>query len=479
MYPQLLTYLLEFIKFQDQIIRTLQTLLIGKNMFEKPTEEPVHKPYRKLQVDDLPIIETLEKLNYKILLENYSMEHGKPLKPVKRHAHSKTTVPKTMNCPKCGAPSDYLYANNGNKGQFLCKVCSCLFHDKNRFSKEAILRCPHCAKTLEKVKKRKDFSVFKCKNNDCSYYQKKLKTMSKKEKKRFKKDPQAFKVRYIFRQFHVDFLPLSKQSPELPRVNLSKIHASAHTLGLILTYHVNYGLSARKTAAIMQDVHGVAISHQTILNYENSVALLLKPYVDSYPYELSDQFCGDETYIRVNGKWHYLFFFFDAVKKIILSYPVSPNRDTVTAIHAIDEVLVKMKEIPEDLTLVVDGNPIYLLAQHFFAQHDIQFDVKQVIGLTNDDPVSTEFRPLKQVIERLNRTFKGNYRSTHGFGSEHGSVSYVTLFVAYFNFLRPHASLEGKVPVVNPELSGLPTMPARWTKLIELSQQWIVKQRLA
>lgn len=479
LYPQLLTYLLEFIKYQDQMIRTLQTLLIGKNMFEKPTEEPVHKPYRKLQVDDLPIIETHGKLNYKILLENYSMEHGKPLKPVKRHARSIMTVPKTMNCPKCGAPSDYLYANNGNKGQFLCKICSCLFHDKNRFSKEAILGCPHCAKTLEKVKERKDFSVFKCKNNDCSYYQKKLKAMSKKEKKRFKKDPQAFKVRYIFRQFHVDFLPLSKQSPELPRVNLSKIHASPHTLGLILTYHVNYGLSARKTAAIMQDVHGVAISHQTILNYENSVALLLKPYVDSYPYELSDQFCGDETYIRVNGKWHYLFFFFDAVKKIILSYPVSPNRDTVTAIRAIDEVLVKMKEIPEDLTLVVDGNPIYLLAQHFFAQHDIQFDVKQVIGLTNDDPVSTEFRPLKQVIERLNRTFKGNYRSTHGFGSEHGSVSYVTLFVAYFNFLRPHASLEGKVPVMNPELSGLPTMPARWTKLIELAQQWIVKQRLA
>ncbi len=38
-------------------------------MFEKPTEEPVHKPYRKLQVDDLPIIETHGKLNYKILLE--------------------------------------------------------------------------------------------------------------------------------------------------------------------------------------------------------------------------------------------------------------------------------------------------------------------------------------------------------------------------------------------------------------------------
>jgi transposase-like protein len=242
---------------------------------------------------------------------------------------------------------------------------------------------------------------------------------------------------------------------------------------------VNYGLSARKTAAIMQDVHGVAISHQTILNYVNSVALILKPYIDHYPYELSDQFCGDETYIRVNGRWHYLFFFFDAVKKIILSYPVSPNRDTISAIRAIDEVLLKMEDIPENLTFVVDGNPIYLLAQHFFAQNGISFDIKQVIGLTNEDPVSTEFRPLKQIIERLNRTFKGNYRSTHGFGSEKGSVSFVTLFVAYFNFLRPHASLEGKVPVTNPELLGLPTMPARWTKLIELAQQWIREQRIA
>lgn len=479
LYPQLLTYLMEFIKYQDQVIRTLLTLYIGKSVFEKPDETPVNQPYRKFQVDDLPIIEPLEKSNYKTLLKDHFNKHGRPLKPVQRRSNSKVVVPTSMNCPKCGAPSDYLYANNGNKGQFQCKVCLCLFSDKNRFSKEAILKCPHCSRTLEKIKDRKDFFVFKCKNNDCSYYQRKLQAMTRKEKKQFQKDPQSFKMRYIFRQFHIDFQPLSKDSGNLPTVDLSKIYSSPHTLGLILTYHVNYGLSARRTAAIMQDVHGVLISHQTILNYENSVALLLKPYVDHYPYELSDQFCGDETYIRVGGRWHYLFFFFDAVKKIILSYPVSPNRDTATAIRAIDEVLIKMKEIPENLSFVVDGNPIYLLAQHFFAQHDIPFDVKQVIGLTNEDSVSTEYRPMKQIIERLNRTFKGNYRSTHGFGSEQGSVSFVTLFVAYFNFLRPHASLEGKVPVVNPALSGIPTMPARWTKLIDLAQQWIIEQRSA
>ena len=445
-------------------------------MFDKPEEKPVNKPYHKLQVDDLPIIEPLQKLDYRILLTEFLEKNGKQLKPVQRRSNAKTRVPKSMICSQCGAPSDYLYANNGDKGQYQCKVCSCLFSDKNRYSKEAILKCPHCSRTLEKVKERKDFDVFKCKNNDCPYYQQKLNGMSTKEKKQFKNDPQAFKLRYIFRQFRIDFQPLSKSSPQKPKVDLARLYVSPHTLGLILTYHVNYGLSARKTAALMKDVHGVSISHQTILNYENAVALTLKPYVDYYPYELSDQFCGDETYIRVNGRWQYLFFFFDAVKKIILSYPVSPNRDTATAIRAIDDVLMKFKKIPEDLSFVVDGNPIYLLAQHFFAQHDIQFDITQVIGLTNEDPVSKEYRPLKQVIERLNRTFKGNYRSTHGFGSEQGSVSFVTLFVAYFNFLRPHAALEGKVPVLNPELLQQPNMPARWSKLIGLAQDWLIEQ---
>ncbi|MGG3694207.1 transposase, partial [Heyndrickxia ginsengihumi] len=172
MYPQIITYLLTFIKYQEQVIRTLLTFLLRKNMFDKPKKSPVNKPYRKLQVDDLPIIETLQKLDYKILLTEYLEKNGKPLKPVQRRKNSKTAVPKSMNCPQCGAPSDYLYANNGDKGQFQCKVCSCLFSGKNRYSKEAILKCPHCAKPLDKIKERKDFDVFKCKNNDCPYYQK-------------------------------------------------------------------------------------------------------------------------------------------------------------------------------------------------------------------------------------------------------------------------------------------------------------------
>jgi transposase-like protein len=232
-------------------------------------------------------------------------------------------------------------------------------------------------------------------------------------------------------------------------------------------------------ASIMRDIHGVQISHQTVINYANAAAMLLKPFVDNYEYPLTSSICGDETYIKVNGKWHYVFFIFDAIKKIITSHHVSPNRDTIAAIKAIDDTLSKYKEIPEDLNMVFDGNPIYLLAQHFFASHGIHFDVTQVIGLTNDDPVSAEYRPLKQVIERLNRTLKRYYKSTNGFAAFENCQNYLTLFTTWHNFLRPHKALCYRVPVNIPGVAKLPNMPAKWLELLDMAQYYILDHQAA
>ncbi|MGP9076210.1 hypothetical protein ACSYHE_10520, partial [Geobacillus thermodenitrificans subsp. calidus] len=68
MLPQLLAYLLEIIKSQHQIIVYLIGALLGKSLSRKDMDEPVRKPYRKLQVDDLPIIDVPETLDYRQLL---------------------------------------------------------------------------------------------------------------------------------------------------------------------------------------------------------------------------------------------------------------------------------------------------------------------------------------------------------------------------------------------------------------------------
>ena len=159
MLPQLLIKCLQIIKTQYQIIIYLLGVLFGKSLTDWDDEEPVNQSYQKLQVDELPVIETLPRLDYRHLLVEYEQQHGKPLKPIKRHANTKTTVPDALTCPQCEAPSAYVYANNGGKGQYQCKVCRCRFNHRSRFAKSVVFRCPHCLKTLEKIKERKDYHI--------------------------------------------------------------------------------------------------------------------------------------------------------------------------------------------------------------------------------------------------------------------------------------------------------------------------------
>lgn len=472
---QIISHLLTLLQVQSEIINFLCTLLFGK-AFKPQLEKCTDKKYMQLIVDPLPLFgepPIKQVWQYTVLLDNYRRKQGKELRPVKRRGGK--TVPADAVCPYCGAPPQYVYDNNGGRGEFWCKICDSKFSIRKP-SKDDDPYCPFCYSKLSTIKTRKTFDIYRCNNTRCPYRKRKLSAMTPEQKVLFKKSPYLFKLRFIYRKFHFDFTPLSKDNQQLPKVDLTNITASPHVLGLVLTYHINYGLPLRKTAALMFDVHNVRISHQTIANYCNAVAPRVKPFIDNFPHKLSDSICGDETYIKVRGRWYYVFFFFDAVKKIILSYRVQKYRDYKSAIFAINDVLLKFKQIPNNLNLITDGNPIYLLAQQWFAQYDINFDVTQVIGLTNEDEISAEYRPLKQIIERFNRTFKGNYKPTTGYGSDPGAIASVTLFVAYFNFLRPHARLEGRVPVLIPELDSLPNMPAKWLKLISMSEDYIKAQ---
>ena len=207
--------------------------------------------------------------------------------------------------------------------------------------------------------------------------------MSDEEKKDFEDNSYKYKLHYYYRIFDLNIKSL-KQDPEHPSaIDLSRIRNSKYVFGLAMTYHINYGLSTRQTASVLWDIHRVKMSHQTVANYSSAAARVIKPFVDNFPYELSEELAivGDETYIKVLGKNHYVFFIMDALTKIITSYPVFKNRDGIAAIKAIYSTLSKFKKIPDDLVMVFDGNPIYILAKHFFAQYGIHFDIKQELNL--------------------------------------------------------------------------------------------------
>ena len=438
-----------------------------------------HSPkYQKFKIDQLPLITDFRQdWTYQDLIPYFEKRYGKTVTPIRRH--SGCDISDDCCCPRCGAPKIYLYKNNGSKGQLLCKVCDARFsQDVSRYS-SVKLRCPHCGNALVPKKDRKFFIVHKCVNKNCPYYLHQLKKVDKEHLK----DPHGknkYKLHYIYREFTVDFFRMDLNS--LPK-NASSLKFSkfdAHTMSLCLTLHVNLGLSLRKTSQALKDLYNISISHQQIANYCKTAAICIKPFVDNYNYKPSNTFAADETYIKIRGVKAYIWFIMDAASRSILGYQVSDNRSVGPCILTMRMAFRQFTELPKNFRFIADGYSAYPLAALQFAQElgdAFKFSITQVIGLTNDDAVSKEFRPFKQMIERLNRTYKASYRTTNGFDNIDGANYDLALWVAYYNFLRPHKNNGYKVLNLIDMLQNADNMPGKWQLLIFLGQQTILKMQ--
>ena len=434
---------------------------------------------QKFRIDELPRIISYEQdWKWNDLIPYYEQRYGKTIKPTFRRVEC--DIPDDCTCPVCNAPKPYLTWNDGKKkSQIRCKVClnRHSLSDDNRFSKTHKLRCPHCSRILEPIKNRKHFIIHKCKNPKCPFY---LHNLKKVKKEHLNKDKGKYKLHYIYREFTIDFFRMDLNS--LPK-NASSLKFSKfdkNVMGLCLTYKVNLGLSLRKTAEALKEIHGIHISHQQVANYCKTAAVCIKPFTDNYDYGVGKAFTADETYIKIRGVKGYVWFIMDAAKRAIIGYQISDNRGVGPCILAMRMAFRQLKELPKDFRFIADGYSAYpLAAQQFYRESEgrINFDITQVIGLTNDDAVSKEYRPLKQMIERLNRTYKQSYRPTNGFSNIDGANYDLALWVAYYNFLRPHKEFKYKPPVQVSDLAMAGNMPGKWQLLIAMGQQTILRMQ--
>ncbi len=449
----IILYLLQLIQYQHKQLCWLINFICRYIPLKQWAFDDSHSPkYQKFKIDQLPkFISYKQEWNWKDLISYYQRRYHKSIKPVFRRVEC--DIPKSCHCPVCGAPVDYLTWNDGKrKSQVLCKVCQTHFSPTkdNRFSKTTVLKCPYYLHNLKKV-----------------------------DKKHLNEDygKNKYKLHYIYREFTIDFFRMDLNSLPKNASSLKFTKFDSHTMSLCLTMHVNLGLSLRKTKQALHDLYGITISHQSIANYCKSAALCIKPFVDHYDYGTESVFTADETYIKIRGVKAYVWFIMDAAKRSIIGYRISDNRGVGPCILAMRMAFRNLKELPKNFKFIADGYSAYpLAAQQFFHEFGdkFKFSITQVIGLTNDDEVSKEFRPYKQMIERLNRTYKVSYRPTNGFDNIDGANYDLALWVAYYNFLRPHKHTGYKVLNEVELLKGAENMPGKWQLLIFLGQQTIL-----
>ena len=390
----IILYLINIIQQQSKQISFLLNFICKYIPINQWVHDDSKSPkYQKFKTDKLPDIIPSFKQDWQFLIAYYKHKYGKDLTPVKRRGGHQ--VPEDKVCPVCGAPHMYLYDNNGGNGQYQCKVCGTTFISGKIHSRPVRYKCPYCGKTLVPVKDRSCFRIHKCVNPKCSYYLRNLRKVVKKHVD----EKYRYKLHYIYREFLVDFFKMDIRSLPENASSLKFSKHNEHIMSLCLTLHVNLQLSLRKTAQAMEDLYGVKISHQQVANYAKTADLVIKPFVDNYDYNASSTMVTDETYIKVRGVKGFIWFIMDAASRSILGYRVSANRTVGPCIMAMRVAFRHFKKLPDNFRFIADGYSAYpLAAQQFYLNDgkDFEFDITQVIGLTNEDPVSTEFRPASR-----------------------------------------------------------------------------------
>lgn len=461
----------------EQIVTGLVDVLKDRNPDVKPKDDfkEKHPNYRRFTVPTLPPLTEPPNTakpsgeNYKELLTKYEQTHGKPLAPVRCRAGS-PRVPDLVVCPCCHAPHEYLYYNDGKKRtQLLCKVCNELFPVERRFRKKTRYYCPYCRHALFTWKQRKEVTIYKCCNDTCEYRIRQTDKLNERERKLVKEKSSQFKLAYQYREYHFEPSELTHCAPEDQSFTLTRTHNGPNIIGLVLAFYVSFALSARKTAFVLRSVFGIPISYQSVLNYAAAAAFSCHRFNLNHKGPIDQISAGDEAYIKVMGKQHFVFLFLSSESLKITAYHVADTRETLPAIVAMNEA-IRTADQSQPIVLVTDGNPSYPAGIHFLnEQRGVSIDHKKVIGLQNLDSESEAYRQFKQLIERLNRTFKYHVKPSHGFNSINGAIALVTLFVTHYNFLRPHTSLKWRTPIPLKELEGIATIQGKWAKILSLA----------
>jgi transposase-like protein len=347
-------------------------------------------------------------------------------------------------------------------------------HQRFRTSPKAKYWCPYCHAALYRWKHRTLVTIYKCPSDNCPAYVQAKSKLNPQEQRLRKRRTSQFKLRYQYREYHFSKEQLQHSKPDRSCIDLYRIHNTPHVLGLALTFHVSFAIPARKTARILKQVFNIRISYQTILNYTEAAAPYCHLFNLIYKGTIDDHNAGDETYIKIAGKNAFTFLFISVYNHKITAYHIDHTRDTLPATVAMTEATRTAKP-DQHITLYTDANPAYRAGLHFInARCDSENDIQHrtITGLQNLDEESEINRHFKQIIERLNRTYKYHVRSANGFKSNNGAIAYTTLFVTHFNFLRPHMALNYNVPIPIKAVQECATIQQQWCRIIDIASRF-------
>lgn len=323
----------------------------------------------------------------------------------------------SVKCPRCNNSFDFHLYGFDKEGyqKYKCLKCNRQFAPDNPKTKKKknYPRCPKCGKATFLHHDYPLYSNYRCCDKKCNHS--------------------------MFKPKGIDIPPASI-SKLVGKHDFKRMRFPVHTIISALYMYFIGKNSFRGTSLIMKVLNGISVSHTTIGDWARKFA----PLFHSISLELipmlnfdSDEWHADETVVKIMGQKYYIWFIVDSETRFVLGYHLSKHRDSTQASSLFDHV----KSLGDVNSLVTDRYAAYDIPIKFVFD-----DVNHIKVESFKDDISNN------LIEAFHHQFKAWYNTKQGFHSFESANNLIFMFTFFYNFIRPHSSLNNWTPA---EVAGL------------------------
>ena len=332
-----------------------------------------------------------------------------------------------LSCPKCNNKTDFYRYGKDKHGhqKYLCKKCRHQWAP-NTPSKERNPNspaCPVCGKAMYLHHSRKHYDYYTCCDKKCRHSV-------------FAPKPTAISAPSMSKLFG--------------KTDFKRMRYPVHVILMVLSMFYLGKNSFRNIALILRSVMNVQVSHTTISNWCSrfapmfqNIALQLIPALNFN----SDEWHADETVVKIRGEKYYLWLILDSETRFVLGFHLDRRRDSPQAFTILESVKPM-------------GTPESIVSDRYFAY---QMPIKTLYGVQHIRVESFHDDITNNLIECFNKQFKAWYKTKQGFSSFASANNLISMFIFFYNFVRPHSALNGLTPA---QCAGLKLSKKRKRELL-------------
>lgn len=181
--------------------------------------------------------------------------------------------------------------------------------------------------------------------------------------------------------------------------------------------------------------------------------LAINQFKDYHP-ETGNTFIADETMLKIEGKNVWMYDIIDSDTRFLLATQIATSRAIHQAQTLMELASKKANKIPR--TVITDSNNSYPEGIELAYGSESTHIQSEPFAESNDT----------QKIERFHSTLKERTKVMRGLKSIESAKKFVEGWLIYYNYLRPHESLNGKTPAEEAKIK----YPSKsWVEIIHVA----------